>query len=99
MKSWFTIDIISVLPINYILSFGDFASLARLTRLPKLYRLIKMAKLSRILKVIKERNTISKYLNEVLKVSVGFERLSFFVLIFVLSIHITSCFWVILADL
>ncbi|CDW85371.1 cation channel family protein [Stylonychia lemnae] len=99
IKSWFLIDLLSVMPINYMLSFGDFASLARLARLPKLYRLIKMAKLSRLLKVIKERNTISKYLNEVLKVSVGFERLSFFVLIFVISVHITSCFWVILADL
>ena len=58
-----------------------------------------MAKLARLLKVIKERNTISKYLNEVLKVSVSFERLSFFVLIFVISVHITSCFWVTLAGL
>lgn len=87
------------MPITYILQIGDYASLARLARLPKLYRLIKMAKLSRILKVIKERNTISKYLNEVLKVSVGFERLSFFALIFCITVHITSCFWVILAGL
>lgn len=96
LKSWFFVDIVSILPINYALQVSDYASLSRLARLPKLYRLIKMTKLSRILKVIKERNTISKYLNEVFKVSVGFERLTFFALIFVILVHIVSCFWVIL---
>ena len=99
LKSWFFIDIISILPISQFIEVGDYASLARITRLPKLYRLIKITKLSRLLKVIKERNTLSKYLNEVLKLSVGFERLSFFALIFIISVHIVSCFWVILANL
>jgi len=58
-----------------------------------------MAKLSRLLKVAKERNTLSKYLNEVLKLSVSFERLSFFALLFIILTHITACFWVILATL
>lgn len=98
MKSWFFIDIVSILPISEFMDTGDYASLARIARLPKLYRLIRMFKLIRLLKVIKERNTISKYLNEVLKLSVALERLVFFCFIFMILVHITACFWVILSS-
>ena len=57
-----------------------------------------MFKLIRLLKVIKERNTISKYLNEVLKLSVALERLVFFCFIFVVLVHIVSCLWVLLCS-
>ena len=99
LKSWFFIDVLSILPLSEILDTSDFASLARIARLPKLYRLIRMFKLIRLLKVIKERNTLSKYLSEVLKVSVAVERLVFFCFMFVILVHITSCFWVIMASI
>jgi hypothetical protein len=57
-----------------------------------------MVKLIRIMKIVKERNTISKYLNEYLKVGVAMERLSFFCFIFVILVHIVSCFWVIISS-
>jgi len=97
MKSWFFIDVMSIVPLSEFLETGDYASLAKIARLPKLYRLIRMFKLIRLLKVIKERNTISKYLNEVLKLTVAIERLAFFSFMFVILVHITACFWVILA--
>jgi hypothetical protein len=97
IKSWFFIDLMSIVPVSEFLDTGDFSHLARIARLPKLYRLIRMVKLIRIMKIVKERNNISKYLNEVLKVSVALERLSFFCFIFVLLVHIISCFWVIIS--
>jgi hypothetical protein len=97
IKSWFFIDLLSILPVSDLMQTGDFSNLARIARLPKLYRLIRMVKLIRIMKIVKERNTISKYLNEVLKVSVALERLSFFCFIFMMLVHIISCFWVIIA--
>jgi len=97
IKSWFFIDLMSIVPVSEFLETGDFSNLARIARLPKLYRLIRMVKLIRIMKIVKERNTISKYLNEVLKVSVALERLSFFCFIFVMLVHIISCFWVIIS--
>ena len=96
--SWFFIDVISIIPLSEFLETSDYASLARIARLPKLYRLIRMFKLMRLLKVIKERNTISKYLNEVLKLSVALERLVFFCFMFIVLVHITACFWVILSS-
>lgn len=97
IRTWFFIDLLSIVPVSEFLQTGDFTNLARISRLPKLYRLIRMVKLIRIAKIVKERNTISKYLNEVLKVSVALERLSFFCFIFAMLVHIISCFWVILA--
>ena len=99
LKSWFFLDLFSILPISEIMDSGDFASLARIARLPKLYRLIRMFKLIRLLKIIKERNNISKYLNEVLKVGVAVERLVFFCFMFIILVHITACFWVIIASI
>lgn len=100
LKSWFTVDVLSIMPISaFINNTSDFTSLARLARLPRLYRLIKMFKMSRLLKVIKERNTLSKYLGDFMKISIGFERLAFFVLMFAILAHIASCMWVIIASL
>ena len=98
IKTWFFIDLTSSFPLAEILQSSSFATLARISRLPKLYRLIRMFKLIRLLKVIKERNTISKYMNEVLKLSVAIERLVFFCFIYVVLVHITACFWVIIAS-
>lgn len=39
-----------------------------------------------------------KQLTEFLKIGLGFERLFYFVLIFLLGIHLSACFWVITAS-
>ena len=56
-----------------------------------------MFKLLRILKIIKDRAKILSYLNEYLKIGLGLERLFFFVIVFVIIIHVISCIWVITA--
>ena len=56
LKGWFFIDLISVLPLNYILDSGTAGGLARLARLPRLYKLLRLMKLVRMLKVLKEKN-------------------------------------------
>ena len=99
IRGWFFIDLIAIVPLNMILSWSDFGSLLRLTKVSKLYKLVKMFRLVRMLKIIKERNKIVKYINDFLKVSVAFERLFFFLLVFSLIIHIVSCFWVMVAKL
>ena len=90
LKTWFTIDFIAIIPISIILRTDNYNSLARIARLPKLYRLIKMARLARILKVVKERNTVSKYLNEMFKLSASVERLLFLLIMFVVLSHTES---------
>jgi len=87
----------AVIPFDLLLSTGDYNGLARIARLPKLYKLIKMTRLVRMLKILKERSKVVKYLNEILKIGVGFERLLFLVLIFLFMCHIIACLWVIVA--
>jgi hypothetical protein len=50
-----------------------------------------MTRLLRILKIVKERNKLLKYLNDVLKIGLGFERLFFFIIIFLILAHVTTC--------
>ena len=68
--------------------------LVRMSRLGRLYKLVKMFKLFRILKIVKDRAKILSYLNEFLKIGLGLERLLFFVIVFVIIIHVIACIWV-----
>lgn len=43
-RTWFFVDTISILPLNYIIETNDYSSLAKIARLPKLYRLIRIFK-------------------------------------------------------
>ena len=63
----------------------------------RLYRLVKLFKLFRILKIVKDRAKILSYLNEFLKIGLGLERLFFFVIVFMIIIHVISCIWIITA--
>jgi len=94
LRSWFWVDLFAVLPFDLFLHFGDFNGMSRILKLPKLYRLIKMTRLVRILKIVKERNKLVKYLQEILKIGVGFERLLFFILLFFVLSHIVACLWI-----
>lgn len=60
--------------------------------------MIKLTRLFRILKIIKERSKIAMYLRDFLKISIGFERLFFFVISFMMAVHIFTCLWVIIVD-
>ena len=71
----------------------------RVARFGKLYKLVKLTRLLRILKIMKEKNKLLKYLNDFLKIGLGFERLFFLLLIFFVLIHIVTCLWLITASL
>lgn len=73
--------------------------LIRVTRIGKLYRLVKLSRLLRVAKIVKQKNQILKYINDALKMSLGFERLFFFVIVFMLLCHICACLWIIMAKI
>ena len=74
---------------------GNINDLSRIARLGKISKLIKMTRLLRVLKIVKERSKLLKYLNEILQIGLGFERLLFFILIFMIGAHFVTCIWVI----
>jgi len=85
--------LISIIPTDQIFQIGSFNKLAKFARLGKLYKIVRMTRMVRMLKISQRRNKFVKYLNEVLKIGIGFERLLFLFLIFGVVLHIASCLW------
>lgn len=69
LKSWFLLDVISVVPFETIFENGNLNRFARLSRIGKIYKVIKLTKLARLIKSIKARKKMSKHLTETLKIN------------------------------
>ena len=52
-----------------------------------------------MLKIINDKSAILKYVNDFLKVGLGFERLVFFIMMFFILSHFSACLWYLLANL
>jgi len=78
---------------------GGERSVKDIAKLKTNLKLIKLIKLLRILKIVKEQKKFFKYMDDYLGIGLGFQRLLFFGMIFILASHIVSCFWLILAEL
>ena len=78
---------------------GDYGQLMKFTRVTRLYKLVKLTRLLRLLKLMKEKSKIMKYLNDLIKLGLGFERLFFFAIICLMTMHIATCLWVVVAAL
>ena len=99
LKGWFVVDLLAILPLELILSGQDVNSLVRVARIGKLYKLIKITRLVRLLKVIKQQGKLLHRLNEIFQLGAGFEKLSFFIMVFLMLSHFMACFWIFTADL
>jgi CRP-like cAMP-binding protein len=93
LLTWFFLDVVSCIPFNLILDVNNYNSLARVSRLPRLYKVIRIIRLTRMLKIAKEKSKLSKYLNEVLSFSIGFERFVFFLAFMVIFVHLAAWFY------
>ena len=71
----------------------------KVARFGRLYKLIKLTRLLRILKIMKDKSSLIKYLNDILKIGLGFERLFFFILMFLILCHLVSCFFIIIPQI
>ena len=69
----------------------------RIARISRLYKLVKLTKLLRILKIIRDQSKFFRQINEYFKIGPGMDRMVFFIIIFFLSIHSGTCFWLIIA--
>jgi hypothetical protein len=99
VKTWFVIDCIAIIPFDLLLDSTIFGDAFKGMRAAKLYKLMKLTRLMRILKVIKDKNKLQKAVTQSLGVGVAFERLSFFILIFVILQHISTCCWILVAKM
>lgn len=98
------IDLLSIVPFDIIFSNlssinGKSTSMIRLARIGRMYKLVKLTRLLKMLKIIKDRSRLLKYANEALKMGAGFERLFFFVFLFLILSHVVSCLWVLTGNI
>ena len=103
LSGWFFIDVIAIIPFDLILPndedggpAANYNGIARVARFGRLYKLVKLTKLLRILKVMKLNAGFLAFFSEI---GAGIQRLIFFFLMFFLSNHIVSCFWIICATM
>ena len=97
LQSWFVIDLLAIIPFDYFVMANNYGEIVRIARIGRISKLIKMTRLLRILKIVRQRSQLLKYLNELLKIGLGFERLFFFMIIFFILCHIITCLWVLAA--
>ena len=100
LKGWFTVDLLAIVPFDMILTSinTDVNGIVRIARIGRLYKLVKLTRMLRILKIMKEKSKLMKYLNDILKIGHSLERLLFFVIIFFILCHISSCLWLMIAS-
>ena len=110
ISGWFIIDTVAIIPIDRFIrgwddicqeetsqSGGAANKMLRLTRIGRMSKLIKLTRLLRVLKIIKEKSKFLTYLQDILRISQGFQRLFMFIAVSIIVVHITSCLWVFMA--
>jgi hypothetical protein len=88
---------VGIIPFELLLGGTGVNGVVRIARIGRLYKLVKLFKLLRVFKIVKDNSKIKNYYNEVTKTGVAFERLLFFILIFLILCHFVSCLWIFVA--
>ena len=99
LTSWFIVDLISIIPFELIFMIGNLTDYLKVTRVARIYKIIKMTRLLRLIKILRERTKLFKYINEIFKIGMNFERLVFFTIIFYIMVHTFTCLWIVLAQI
>ncbi len=95
LKGWFTLDLISVIPINLIMNEfirdDNVTSLWNFRKIPKIYRL---TRLFRLIKIFSKKNHITKLTRNLLDkfhINIQIERLVYYLVGLFMFIHLSSC--------
>jgi hypothetical protein len=64
LKSWFLLDVLSILPLDMMLTGLNVNSLFRFARIGKLYKLIRMTRLAKLFKLLKGNKTVISQMTE-----------------------------------
>jgi len=97
LQSWFILDLISILPLDFLLKYDNFNTIFKFARIGKLYKLIRMTRLAKLFKLLKGNKTVLSRVTEKLQINSGKERLIFFSVFFFFFMHISACMYILLA--
>lgn len=109
-SGWFFFDVLSIIPIDYIIKGFDQSdstngadeaninSLLRFAKFSKVYKIVRLTRLAKVFKLLKKKQTLLSKLSEKLKISSGLERLTIFTFFFALFIHVAACLFILLTE-
>jgi hypothetical protein len=60
IRTWFFIDLISIIPFDLLLSYSNVNRITRFTRIGKLAKIVRMIKMVRLIKIAKVRSKLMK---------------------------------------
>ena len=60
IKTWFFIDLISIIPFDLLVSYSNVNRITRFTRIGKLAKIVRMIKMVRLIKIAKVRSKLMK---------------------------------------
>ena len=96
VKSWFFFDIISILPIDYLMDQANYNQLFRFTKIGKLYKLVRMTRLAKLLRLLKKKKYLVSKMSEKLQLSSGHDRLIMLTIFFFFFLHLSGCMFVVI---
>ena len=101
-KSWFAFDILSIIPLDYIVLQDEevkLNSLIRVAKIARLYKIFRLFRMIKLVKILKQNRAVMRHLSEKLRISSGQERLIIFFCYFCLFTHVSANFFIFLARL
>jgi hypothetical protein len=69
---WFFIDIISVIPFDFMASYGGINRVTRIAKIGKLYRVIRLSKMLRLLNFLHQKNKFVRFISGALRITAAF---------------------------
>ena len=98
LKSWFTLDFLSCLPLDYITSYGA-NGFFKITRVSKLQKLFKLLKIQRLLKLFTVKKRIEKSYFSHYSSKISSESVIFILVLLALFCHFSACAWVMITHI
>ncbi len=97
LKTWFLIDLVSIIPLDLMFDGANINSVLRFARIGKLYKLIRLVRLVKMIKIMRTNQNTMHNFSERLKISGGTERLGTFTFFFIIFLHVSSCLFIMIA--
>ena len=93
----------SILPIEPVLGVAmkkgaKLNIIAKFPRIARLYSLVRFIRLTKLMRLLKKKKKTQRNLEQKLKLNEGLERLIFFGVFIMISIHIFTCLWIFIAN-
>ncbi|CAD8155630.1 unnamed protein product [Paramecium octaurelia] len=93
LKSWFILDLVCVVPLDYILDNNQTSGYQKFAKLPKAYKMIKLVKMSRMLKFCVQKKKFGELITSFSNITQNIRVMLISLFSVILVSHLFSCFW------